>query len=213
MSEGFLSRWSRRKEEARRRGRCAEFPPNDPAAPSPDPPRQDADETEHDAAEPALTANELADLPKVEELTGETDIKGFLRHGVPQELRNAALRKAWMLDPTIRDFAGHARDYAYDWNTQDGVPGNCAIEPGDQVAAMARSVFGEPEPSPPAPPAGGAPEDRLLPVRRRDDSAAAAPENKIAGEEGRPALPPDAPSPERDQCDRTAAQLLRGVPC
>ncbi|MFL5218102.1 MAG: DUF3306 domain-containing protein, partial [Microvirga sp.] len=99
--------------------------------------------------EPELTPEELAALPKVEEITAASDISGFLRRGVPDALRNAALRRMWTLDPAIRDFVGEARDYAYDWNTPGGVPGAGALDPGDDVAAMVRSVFGE---SPPAAP-------------------------------------------------------------
>jgi hypothetical protein len=67
----------------------------------------------------------------------------FLREGVPQALRNAALRRMWSLDPAIRDAVGHARDYAYDWNTPGGVPGSGALLPGDDVGALVRQVFGE----------------------------------------------------------------------
>jgi hypothetical protein len=128
MSEDFLSRWSRRKDEARRA---------EPASP-PEPDR---------AAEPALTPEELAALPKLDELTADSDITGFLRRGVPEGLRNAALRKMWLLDPAIRDFVGPARDYSYDWNAPAGVPGNGPLAP-EHVAALLRRVFGEPEPAP-----------------------------------------------------------------
>ena len=104
MSEDFLSRWSRRKTEARR-------------APAVEPPQ----------AERVLSEEELAALPKIDTLQVDTDITPFLRAGVPAALRNAALRKMWLLDPEIRDFVGHARDYDYDWNTPGGVPGSGAL--------------------------------------------------------------------------------------
>jgi hypothetical protein len=118
MSDGFLGRWSRRKHEAR----CAtaEAPAAD-AAPA-----------------PPLTSDELDALPRLEELTAESDITAFLRRGVPESLRNAALRKAWLLDPAIRDFPGHARDYAWDWNTPGGLPGSGPLHPSTAVAAMLR---------------------------------------------------------------------------
>ena len=145
MSGEFLSRWSRLKKEARRSERGPQ--PDAAEAPAGAPPR------EADPAavlpEPELTPEELAALPKVEEITAASDISGFLRRGVPDALRNAALRKMWTLDPAIRDFVGEARDYAYDWNTPGGVPGSGALDPADDVAAMVRGVFGE---SPPAAP-------------------------------------------------------------
>ena len=145
MSGEFLSRWSRLKEDARR----SESGPQPDAAEAPAgaPPREA--EPASVLPEPELTPEELAALPKVEEITAASDISGFLRRGVPDALRNAALRKMWTLDPAIRDFVGEARDYAYDWNTPGGVPGSGALDPADDVAAMVRGVFGD---SPPAAP-------------------------------------------------------------
>jgi hypothetical protein len=131
VSEGFLSRWSRRKDAARR----GEAAPDD----TPDRP---AEEARPDAEADALTPEEIAGLPKPEELTADSDITIFLRRGVPEALRNAALRRAWLLDPAIRDFAGHARDYDFDWNGPGGVPGGGALDP-EEVAALARRVLGE----------------------------------------------------------------------
>ena len=120
MSESFLGRWARRKAEARR----AE-PPDETAAPAAE---QGAPETDTDSAlpsaetdtspaaattsetEPALSAEEIAALPPIESLAADSDITAFLRKGVPQALRNAALRRIWLLDPKIRDFVGEARD-------------------------------------------------------------------------------------------------------
>jgi hypothetical protein len=70
---------------------------------------------------------DLSGLPKLEDLTETTDISAFLRKGVPQNLRNAALRKFWALDPTIRNYVNPALDYAYDWNATGGVPGSSEI--------------------------------------------------------------------------------------
>jgi hypothetical protein len=123
----FLTRWSRRKDEARR---AAREPAPDQTVP---------------AEEPALTEEEIAALPKIESIAADTDIRVFMRRGVPAALRNAALRRAWMADPAIRDFVGHARDYDYDWNVPGGVPGNEPLR-AEEVAAMARRVFGDAEP-------------------------------------------------------------------
>lgn len=131
MSGGdFLSRWSRRKLEGRQ-GEPREAVPSSPAA-----------------GEPEMTPEEIAALPKPEELTPETDIAPFFRKGVPEVLRNAVLRRMWSLDPAIRDFEGPARDYAWDWNVPGGVPGNGPLLPSDDVESMLRQVFGDsPEPS------------------------------------------------------------------
>ena len=168
MSGEFLSRWSRLKEEARRSERDPQ--PDAAAAPAGAPP------LEADPAsvlpEPELTPEELAALPKVEEITAASDISGFLRRGVPDALRNAALRRMWLLDPAIRDFVGEARDYAYDWNTPGGVPGSGALDLGDDVAAMLRGVFGESPPA--APPVEGSQNREAVAASPGDASQVAA---------------------------------------
>jgi hypothetical protein len=129
--EGFLARWSRRKQAARRS--------DDPDSPHP----TVAPASERDVdTEPTIARDELARLPRLDELTPETDITGFLRPGVPEAIRNAALRKMWLLDPAIRDFPGHARDYAYDWNAPDGAPGSAPLQ-REEVAALLRGFLGK----------------------------------------------------------------------
>lgn len=147
MSGDFLSRWSRRKQQARR------------AEPEPEPEAVEPVEALRPelpkpiVGEPALSSEEIAELPKIEALTAESDISGFLRKGVPDALRNAALRRMWSLDPAIRDFPGHARDYAYDWNSPGGVPGTGPLSVADDVQGMVSGVFGEPPPADEARPA------------------------------------------------------------
>jgi hypothetical protein len=48
-------------------------------------------------------------LPPIEAIDAHTDVTVFLRSGVPDELRRAALRRAWTVDPAIRDFRGCRR--------------------------------------------------------------------------------------------------------
>jgi hypothetical protein len=130
--DGFLARWSRRKIEVQREEARTPAPlPEDADAPAPEP-RPEAEE---------LSPEEIAALPKIEELTLESDISVFLRKGVPEVLKNAALRRVWSLDPAIRDYVGDARDYAYDWNVPGGVPGNGSLLPSDDVEAMLRGMF------------------------------------------------------------------------
>jgi hypothetical protein len=114
-SEGFLGRWSRAKRAA---SKSVPDPvvAADPPVPEPEP--ESAPEAE------TLSEEELAALPRIEDLTEGSDIRAFLRAGVPRVLRNAAMRKIWMLTPAIRDYRDPAVDYAWDWNTPGGVPGD-----------------------------------------------------------------------------------------
>src|SRR5450631_2029938 len=99
--KGFLSRWSQLKREAR------------PPEPKPDAPAVDADQAAAQVAEgDAAQEFDLSSLPKLEEMTASTDITAFLRKGVPEQLRNAALQKSWALDPAIRNYVNPALDYA-----------------------------------------------------------------------------------------------------
>ncbi|MDB5593597.1 MAG: hypothetical protein JWM36_558, partial [Hyphomicrobiales bacterium] len=121
--ESFLARWSQRKREALRQA---------PAEPD---------------TEPAPVEEEapldLESLPKLEDLTGQSDITAFLQKGIPASLRNAALRRAWALDPSVRDYVGDALDYAYDWNVPGGVPGSGEMTPGTDVAKLVSQIFGD----------------------------------------------------------------------
>jgi hypothetical protein len=127
--KGFLARWSQRKHEAKRDSDA-------PAAEAAIPAEPVAE------AEPEL---DLSSLPKLEEMTATTDITGFLRKGVPEHLRNAALQKSWALDPAIRNYVNPALDYAYDWNTPGGVPGNSEIGAGMDVARLVSQIMGSSE--------------------------------------------------------------------
>jgi hypothetical protein len=140
--KNFLSRWSRlkREAEAKRPAALDTSVPSDAGGP----------ETGVGAVEdnqlglPDLTAEELAALPRLEDITPETDLAPFMRVGVPAGLRNAALRRMWALDPAIRDRVGDALEYAYDWNVPGSVPGSGPLLPVDDVAAMLRSIAGMP---------------------------------------------------------------------
>jgi hypothetical protein len=135
MSDDFLARWSRRKLEVRKKDR-EPAPPKAAAREGPAP-----GEMPEQESEPELTPEEIAALPPVEDLTAESDFTLFLRKGVPERLKNAALRRMWSLDPAIRDHVGDARDYAYDWNAPGGVPGAGPLLPTDDVRGMLRQIF------------------------------------------------------------------------
>ncbi|SDB70228.1 DUF3306 domain-containing protein [Belnapia rosea] len=128
--EGFLGRWSRRKREA------AQGAP-EPAEPMPlAPPAAAPPET---VSPPEAPAFDPASLPPVESLTQASDFTAYLRAEVPAALRKAALRKAWTLDPGIRDFVGPA-DYAWDYNAPDGVPGFAHVLGGDLKQLLAQAI-------------------------------------------------------------------------
>jgi hypothetical protein len=136
----FLSRWSRLKRQAE-----AKRP--DPADTSSDASDSDLSTKAVEDARPVLpelTPEELAALPRLEDITPEMDLSLFMRSGVPVSLRNAALRRMWALDPAIRDRVGDALEYAYDWNIPGSVPGSGPLLPIDDVAAMLRSIAGMP---------------------------------------------------------------------
>ena len=126
--KGFLARWSQRKRQAE---------PPDRETPLADAKVPPAPSAEGDA-EPEF---DLSSLPKLEDVTETTDITAFLRKGVPEQLRNAALRKSWALDPAIRNYVNPALEYAYDWNTPGGVPGNSEIGAGVDVAQLVSRIM------------------------------------------------------------------------
>lgn len=143
----FLDRWSRRKVEERK----TTLAPGD-TEPQPDP------AVEEDSApgasgsfqlsDPApISEQELAALPPVETLTAQSDLRAFLRPGVPPAVKNAAMRRMWLLTPAIRDHKDCAVDYAWDWNTPGGVPGNGGSMTAESVARMLSDLT-KPSPDP-----------------------------------------------------------------
>ncbi len=218
MSDGFLSRWARRKEAVKTAeqnvaqaaipsplrgglgvgvGVGQEAPP--PPHPEPPPPPASAPQGGGEAPDLQAVAldegrspsngdaeNPFADLPSLDALTPETDLTPFLRSGVPSALRNAALRRMWSLDPSIRDFVSEAREYAYDWNTPGGVPGLGPLLPSDDVKAMLGRLFRDPAEAKPSAPPAEAPEP--MPAEPPEASVAQA------NEEG--TLPEHEPAPE-----------------
>ena len=140
MSETFLSRWSRRKREA-------SIPPpqgeggerSEPGGGASPPPAERAENPPH--PDPLPASGEREPLPPVESIDAGTDVSGFLRPGVPAELTQAALRRAWLTDPAIRDFVGPAEN-AWDFNKPGGVPGFEPLRAIDDVQRLAAQVLG-----------------------------------------------------------------------
>jgi len=184
--EGFLKRWSRRKRTE------TASPPADPESVerSPSQPSPAARGKEQDETVPPQSGGGLdggdstsekredeaidpATLPPIESLGPESDYTVFLKKGVPDALRIAALRKAWMSDPFIRDFRGPA-EYAIDYTTSE-----FDLRPTDDVAKMLDHIF------PPAPVQAGP-----------SAGPAAAPPTAVASE--RPIAPTESPAlPQR----------------
>jgi uncharacterized protein DUF3306 len=133
--EKFLKRWSRRKREV--------AGDSTPAA------EQDAASVKRDAesgeppAPSAATAEppfDPASLPPLESIVANSDIRAFLRPGVPAGLTRAALRRAWSADPAIRDFIGLSEN-SWDFTAPDGVPGFGPLDPAE-VPRLLAEVFG-----------------------------------------------------------------------
>jgi hypothetical protein len=177
--EGFLSRWSRRKRAVVEGRAPEEAPPPAPLEAKPE-------------ALPAEPEDEfdLASLPPIESLTIESDFKAFLHRKVPLDLRAAALRRAWSLDPAIRDFIGPA-DYAWDFNAPDGVPG-FALELGGDAMKLRSHALGL---DAPAPKPAAEPQDEALAVAEAPalEAPPEAPSISIAKAAPDPEPVPEAP--------------------
>jgi hypothetical protein len=155
--EHFLSRWARKKseeqsEEQREEKRQAVEPPGPAAnaAPAAALPQSEGTDKPGDGRAPAAEHKPAASapafdplsLPSIDSIGAQTDISAFLKPGVPSELRLAALRRAWSMDPAIRDFKGLQEN---DWNFNDpnGIPGFGELDPGVDVKKMVAQLFGE----------------------------------------------------------------------
>lgn len=113
--DNFLSRWSKRKAEVRKQER----------APEPDAAAPEAEE-EFD----------IASLPSIDSLTAESDFSLFLKKGVPAALRTAALRKLWLVEPSVVNYKALVE---YNWDFT--APGYGELLPSDDIAKMAQQVF------------------------------------------------------------------------
>ncbi|MBR0710923.1 DUF3306 domain-containing protein [Bradyrhizobium liaoningense] len=132
MSEDkFLARWSRLKQEAKETAAQPDPAMHDNTQSAPPPATKD-DDVEFD----------LSSLPSIDSITSATDIKAFLRKGIPQELTRAALRRAWSADPVIRDFVGLAEN-AWDFNDPSAMPGFGPLDCSEaELAAFVDRIIG-----------------------------------------------------------------------
>jgi Protein of unknown function (DUF3306) len=123
---GFLQRWSRLKQAERdEAAHRATAPPPGAAPLQPVPEPEDP----------------LKDLPALDSLTKDSDFRPFMREGVPEELRNQALRKLWASDPVYANLDG-LLEYGEDFGEPFRMAG--------VVATIYRVLEGMPDPEKPA---------------------------------------------------------------
>jgi hypothetical protein len=113
----FLSRWSRRKLDAKE-----EIPPPLPAEPGSAPDRADADASAAPAA-PAVGTPAPAPLPSIDSLQGvASEYRDFLKPGVDETLKRAALKKLFN-DPHFSFASMDKLDtYIDDYSIEDPIP-------------------------------------------------------------------------------------------
>jgi uncharacterized protein DUF3306 len=93
--------------------------------------------------ERANEAFDLAALPALDSIDAQTDIAVFLQSGVPIELHVAALRRAWTVDPAVRDFAG-LEENDWDFDNPNSISGFGELGPEVDVRTMVAQILGEP---------------------------------------------------------------------
>lgn len=137
--ESRFGAWSRRKRAALRKE--AEAKASEAEVDESTVREEEASTKEYEA-----DADYIESLPSIDEINGETDLHVFMKRGVPEHLRNAALRKVWMANSLIRDHDDPAVDYAWDWNSPEGVPGAGGSLNGDRVSKMVDDLVNQNRP-------------------------------------------------------------------
>lgn len=164
--ESLLARWSRRKRAAAAPSDAREYSP--PSAP----------ETVKSSSPAIGETPPTIPLPPIEAIESASDVKAFLAPGVPLELTRAALRRAWRVDPAIRDFIGLSEN-TWDFDAPDGVPGFGSLDL-QEVRRLVAQVLDEPGVTDPtsaaAPVADDQPieADRAIPTTEARESIASA---------------------------------------
>jgi len=181
--EGFLSRWSRRKQEVRE-GR-APGQEEAPVAPSPQPSPASGRGSEaagEEGATPPEPTPPPPTLDDVKALTFESDFKRFVARDVDPDVKKAAMKKLFA-DPRFNVMDG-LDVYIDDYSKPDPLPDGW-LEKMNQVRHLgifrddpppeAAKSAGE-APTPPAPAVEGEP--------RRLDAATAAPRDPLPASQG-----------------------------
>jgi Protein of unknown function (DUF3306) len=135
--ESFITRWSRRKRATPASRSEAELREgSDPRAfPLPTEGNEPLDRADGSSAQTRRKAEpvvDLANLPSIDSITARSDVSAFLAPGVPVELTRAALRRAWAVDPAIRDFIGLSEN-SWDFNAPGAMAGFGPLEMTDEL--------------------------------------------------------------------------------
>jgi hypothetical protein len=176
----FLNRWARRKRDVAAEEARSKSPAKDPPVPQGDP----ADSAARPTQAETPPAFDLSKLPSLDSIGANSDITAFLQPGVPSELKHAALRRAWVADPAIRDFIGPA-EYAWDFTNPDAMPGFSGLGPGDDVKKLVAEVFRDatsaPEAKPPALPSAQptTPPDKIAANLQADEATGVDDKNLV----------------------------------
>ncbi|MBO6758844.1 MAG: DUF3306 domain-containing protein [Roseibium sp.] len=147
--EGFLARWSRRK----RAGQEPEAVASDAAVPDegavPDAVAGAGQVVPEEGVpeDPEFAANRAAaEAVDLDSLTYESDFTVFMKRGVPQALKNAALQRLWRSNPVLAVVDG-LNDYDINFRTADTVltQFQSAWEVGKGYAKKAEEMAAEAE--------------------------------------------------------------------
>jgi hypothetical protein len=122
MADGFLGRWSKRKDLARQ---GKELPAEPAAEPSPQPSPASGRGSQAAAVastqeRPAEEPPQLPSLEDVQSLTPESDFSRFVQPGVTPEVKNAAMKKLFS-DPHFNVMDG-LDVYIDDYSKPDPIP-------------------------------------------------------------------------------------------
>ena len=115
--EGFLTRWSRRKRETFQTAEEGDDTGSASAEASEVQEGAPLESRDGPSEDPELAANRAAaEAVDLESLTYESDFTVFLKQGVPEALKNTALRKLWRSNPVLAVVDG-LNDYDTDFRT------------------------------------------------------------------------------------------------
>lgn len=171
QSDDFLTRWSRRKQQAAREtvsgkaeATTREKAVDVPTVPQPASPDRPAEEPVFD----------LSKLPSLDSIGPDSDITAFMQQGVPVSLSRAALRRAWSADPKIRDFIGLSEN-SWDFTKPETITGFGQLLPTDDVKKLLARVLSEDEP----PVVSGEELSRTAPQQSEEASEESAPTQQL----------------------------------
>jgi hypothetical protein len=141
--ENVFARWSRlKREKAQKDGESAAT--DGDTIP---------DEAEAAVATPAQLQSQdppldVSTLPPIDSIVAGSDVKAFLQAGVPAQLARAALRRAWVADPAIRDFIEMAENQ-WDFTDPGSIPGFGPLTSADDIPRLVAQALGKLPLSPP----------------------------------------------------------------